>query len=34
LNKISPILNMAVSKVIKSQTTPEQAAQEAISELE
>ena len=34
LNKISPILNEAVSKVIKSQTTPEQAAQEAISELE
>ena len=34
LNKISPILNNAVSKVIKSQSTPEQAAQEAISELE
>jgi ABC-type glycerol-3-phosphate transport system substrate-binding protein len=34
LNKISPILNEAVSKVIKSLTTPEQAAQEAIAELE
>lgn len=34
LNKISPILNEAVSKVIKSLATPEQAAQEAIAELE
>ncbi len=34
LNKITPILNAAVSKVINTVATPEQAAQEAIAELE
>lgn len=34
LNKITPILNSAVSKVINTAASPEQAAQEAIEELD